>query len=306
MAFNVMEAMANPNANHVLNCILELQCIPAEHKPSRLLTLELLVDGIIDELLVDVRKPAEHKYGIRVLQRCIRFGKPGSAKVCELVKALLDHAADLCTHEYGHYVMEEIMKASSVDERGRPINQSVGSEQKVRLAQFLLANLSALAKDQNFPAVNRMIKEALTKGNAEQRNDILKAFTANACLLTVMSSDHFGYGAAKFFLQQVATPQVKLEVLNQLLATSSESASDLSQGSHGLDIHPCSTNWRLRFTQTDSSSAWCESEPKSEAGRPKVKRSRNDPGEYRRKLLGVLELVRQELEVAPDEVTGSS
>jgi len=187
---HVMAGMKCPNANHVLQCALT----QLRQRDSQF---------IVDELLVDVRRPAKNKYGIRVLQRCLEFGGPEKSN--ELAEALLAHTFELCTNEWGIYIMGHLMEHGTQDHR-------------TRLTRILLSTLFELVQNKYAPYV---MQKVLTDGGVQNRHDMLEAFIGNSSLLVNLAGDRFGYETAVYVLQ-MASHQDKVALLGQLSGMSEQ------------------------------------------------------------------------------------
>jgi len=112
----VIEALTQPHANHVIK--QAVQVLPTEY-----------IGFIAQELMGHGMWAAKHCYGCRTVLRLVHHcGHGGWASECAeaVVREVLDNSVDLCSDEFGKFVLEEFLHSGSVEHR-RHIIQALSS-----------------------------------------------------------------------------------------------------------------------------------------------------------------------------------
>jgi hypothetical protein len=118
----VRRAISSPHANYVIQKIIEV--LPTK-----------LCQFVCQELRGSGAETSRHRYGCRILCRLVEQSSQDSATV-EVMDEVLVEAAELCCHDFGHYVLEAVL------EHGLP-------EQKQRIAVALEADPVRSASDRS-------------------------------------------------------------------------------------------------------------------------------------------------------------
>lgn len=104
----VYEAATHRHANFVIHAIIE-------HMPASFSSF------IAQELVMKAVQTAKHKLGCRTVIRIIRhlFSSNSNEAVLELVQQIADQASELCCHEFGNYVIQELIEHGGNDHHDR-------------------------------------------------------------------------------------------------------------------------------------------------------------------------------------------
>mmetsp|Transcript_66805 Transcript_66805/g.196086 ORF Transcript_66805/g.196086 Transcript_66805/m.196086 type:complete len:357 (-) Transcript_66805:46-1116(-) len=175
---HVWEAMKCRNANHVLQ-----RCITT----TRSAALQFIIDEIMKEGAVAVRRAARHQFGCRILQRLLEHC-PQSQVEC-LVELLLEDAVGTAKHTFGNYVMQHVM------EHGTP-------SQRHRLSAQLTEKALPLATDVKGCA-QAVLGKALSFGTGDDKTALARALLRCQGVLPNMACSRHGHTVVKLALERL-------------------------------------------------------------------------------------------------------
>eukprot|EP00416_Gambierdiscus_australes_P014358 CAMPEP_0171125038 /NCGR_PEP_ID=MMETSP0766_2-20121228/110439_1 /TAXON_ID=439317 /ORGANISM="Gambierdiscus australes, Strain CAWD 149" /LENGTH=387 /DNA_ID=CAMNT_0011588003 /DNA_START=1 /DNA_END=1164 /DNA_ORIENTATION=+ len=145
---HVLEAIKSPNANYVLQKIIEVMPLPQ----GRFIVEELSGAGVT---------VACHRFGCRILCRLVEHAVTDNASV-ELIDEVLGEAAALCCNAFGHYVIQAIL------EHGLPL-------QRERICAALCGDVLKYARSRHACYV---LEDALFYCSATDRQAIVDGLLA--------------------------------------------------------------------------------------------------------------------------------
>jgi len=165
-------AIRSPHANHVIQRVIEV--------------LPPTTCGFIaEEMRVEWPSLVRHRYGCRVFCRLLENMKKIPACV-ELFKDVLEEAAELCRHHFGHYVMQSVM------EHGQ-------RQQRSCVVTALNLEWSSLAIH---PNASRVIQKALWHGSAKEQQQICEEFfKMTTSGMVTLATNQYGSFVANALLQ---------------------------------------------------------------------------------------------------------
>eukprot|EP00928_Gymnodinium_smaydae_P005054 TRINITY_DN11740_c1_g6_i1.p1 TRINITY_DN11740_c1_g6~~TRINITY_DN11740_c1_g6_i1.p1 ORF type:complete len:521 (+),score=72.23 TRINITY_DN11740_c1_g6_i1:68-1564(+) len=168
---SVWETVVSPHGNYVVQKVIEVL-------PNSVLSF------IGEELKSHAVETARHRYGCRVLSRLLE--QAGSApSTVALVDAVLIQVGDLCTHNYGHHVIE------SVVEHGQP-------NQKSFIVRTLCSKSSRYSIDRNGTHV---LKAVLISGSLADKQLLIDELTRHTERLLTMAENPYGHHVVRAMLK---------------------------------------------------------------------------------------------------------
>lgn len=186
----VLKAMQNPNANHVISKMV--QVMPCDR-----------VSFIVEELKGYASTLSRHRYGCRLLCRIIEHLSPRDVAALELLAEVLTDAEELCTHAFGIFVVCHIL------EYGLP-------EHKATMAAVLGTNLMGFAVHKKGRCV---VEAAFRHLSAEEQralaNDLLSDSTQSKGQLLALAQSQFGRHVVVAMMDQKS--EVRMEAIQALV-----------------------------------------------------------------------------------------
>jgi len=194
---HVWEALRCPHANYVLQkCITTMR---PDHSQF-----------IIDELMQShhgIAQAARHRFGCRVLERLLEHCQPGQVRC--LINDLLADGVELCTHQYGNYVMQHVLDYGEM-------------EYKKAVCWLMEPHVPTFGVDCYACAVLGKALQSQELNEDGSCIDILvSAILRGSGLLTAMARTRHGHITAKLVVQVAKSPYI--EEAQRQLSTTTES-----------------------------------------------------------------------------------
>mmetsp|Transcript_93294 Transcript_93294/g.216881 ORF Transcript_93294/g.216881 Transcript_93294/m.216881 type:complete len:481 (+) Transcript_93294:42-1484(+) len=136
---SVREAIDSPHGNYVIQKVVEVMPIA-------------LSSFVTEELRGHATAMACHRYGCRIICRLLEHSAT-SEGLNALISEVLDEAADLCRHSFGHYVIQSVLEHGLAAQRSR-------------VAQTLCADAIALAQHR---CASHVVEAALSHCSVEDQ-----------------------------------------------------------------------------------------------------------------------------------------
>jgi len=175
---HVWEAIRDPHANHVVQqCIVHLRPRDSQF--------------IIDEIMRghNVFQAVRNKYGCRAVQRLLEQCLPD--QLHGLAEAILSDTFWLSCHLYGNYVIQNLLKNGTADQRRR-------------IVESVAANLGRLAKDTHGRCV---VCACLFQDYPEGMPALARAISCEPDFEAVIAGSRAGHLAAKIAREMVRKGQ---------------------------------------------------------------------------------------------------
>jgi hypothetical protein len=171
MKGHILEAVCSPNANHVIQKMLDV--LPARGTVF-----------IVEELAGSALELARHRFGCRVLGRVVQsHGQSELGKL--LVEEILSEAADLSRHAFSHYVIEAVLQHGS-------------EEQTAKVADALLVEIVRNAKHRSATYV---VERALEHCSVQSRRHLIFGLLGSVASTLGLVENQFGCHVAKAVLR---------------------------------------------------------------------------------------------------------
>mmetsp|Transcript_23336 Transcript_23336/g.79049 ORF Transcript_23336/g.79049 Transcript_23336/m.79049 type:complete len:564 (-) Transcript_23336:164-1855(-) len=163
---HVVDALKHHHANHVIKLLAEIA--PTE-----------LISFIVEELTGQAVWAAKHCYGCRTVLRLVRHcghGSPASEAAEAVIDEVLHEAEELCSDEFGRFVLEEFLTSHI------PVHRR-------RVAEALRARLVRNARHKH---ASGLIEKALRSVDVELGNTIVDELFSNFDTVQSLIRNQFG------------------------------------------------------------------------------------------------------------------
>jgi hypothetical protein len=147
---------------------------------------------IVEELVGFGADAARHRIACRVLCRILEHETPSEGALAQLIQEVLDGAAELCSHNFGSFVIRHIL------EFGLP-------EHRERIAQALCTDVMAYARHKH---ASHVVEASLWFCAQDDQRTIVKQLTTHKEQLVALASSQFGRHVVKALL----APQLPLDL----------------------------------------------------------------------------------------------
>jgi hypothetical protein len=168
---HVRRAVQSKHANYVVQRVLEM--MPVKR-----------TNFIVEELLGFSVEASRHPFGCRVVCRILEHGYWEDVAIARLLDEILRHAEELCSHEFGGFVIRHIL------EFGLPAHRK-------RVAEALRANVIAHAKD---PQGSHVVESALRFCEPDDKLAIVQQLLKRQDQLLSVATHKYGRHVAKTLL----------------------------------------------------------------------------------------------------------
>jgi len=196
-------AIANELRGHVWQA---LECRHANHVLQKLISSmrPQEVQFVVDEIMSGGRgsgvTAARHIFGCRVVERLLEHCQP--EQVGSLVEDLLEYGSELCSDQYGNFVVQHVLEYGCDDH-------------KHRMSQIVAEQIVSIPGDYHGCSV---VSAALKHSLPDDQVLVARAVLARRGLLTRMACQRHGHDAVMSFLNLVNTRE-RAEAKRQLRAS---------------------------------------------------------------------------------------
>eukprot|EP00928_Gymnodinium_smaydae_P005048 TRINITY_DN11740_c1_g1_i1.p1 TRINITY_DN11740_c1_g1~~TRINITY_DN11740_c1_g1_i1.p1 ORF type:complete len:514 (+),score=63.35 TRINITY_DN11740_c1_g1_i1:53-1543(+) len=199
---SVWTTVTSPYGNYVVQKIIEVL-------PNSALSF------IAEELKSHAVETARHRYGCRVLSRLLEHAGSAPSTVA-LFDAVLMQVGELCTHNYGHHVMESVLQ------HGQP-------NQKSFIVRTLCSKSSRYSIDRN---ATHVFKAVLVSGSAAHKQTLIDELNKHVDQLLTMAENAYGHFVVRAMLR---TPVESVLVTRTILLSFSLRLQTNAFGSRVLE-----------------------------------------------------------------------
>lgn len=169
---HVCEAATSPHANYVLQKVVSQLSVSTS-------------SFVAEELAGNCAKIVRHRYGCRIFCRLLEFCSSQETTL-ELVSELLEKVEDLCSHSFGHHVIQSVL------EHGK-------DKHRRRVAAALCADPLAIAKHKNS---SYLMEKALHHCSQEDQRALLVHLARPDAIGQLALSQYGSYVARSLLVDQ--------------------------------------------------------------------------------------------------------
>jgi len=170
---HVWQALECRNANHVLQKLIGSMRPQAAH---------FVIDEIMSRGPGSAAHAARHIFGCRVVERLLEHCKP--EQVGPLVEDLLNNGSQLCSDQFGNFVVQHLLEFGS-------------DQHKHRMSRIVAGHIASIKGDYHGCAV---VSAALTHSVPEDQRVVARAVLRRRDLLVSMARQRHGHDAVMSLL----------------------------------------------------------------------------------------------------------